>query len=229
MQGDESKKPTVPELLAASEAVLLTSLQEGFGLPYLEAAAARRPLMARELPNIAPDLAKFGFTFPQSYREVQVDPSLFDWRGERERQARLFAEWKSLMPRAASQLAGEPAVLAAGKSRAPCPSAVSPSPRNWRCWPSRSSSPGSGALPLNPFLKTWRERAVAGQLKTSPWPRSAARWLGGRAYARRFLALVPPLLAKAPRAGASQAAQAEFLRKKLRAENLYPLLWNSRT
>ena len=119
MQGDESKKPTVPELLAASETVLLTSLQEGFGLPYLEAAAARRPLIARHLPNIAPDLAKFGFRFPQSYREVQVDPSLFDWRGERERQARLFAEWKSLMPRAASQLAGEPAVLAAGKE--PCP------------------------------------------------------------------------------------------------------------
>ena len=38
---------------------------------------------------------------------------------------------------------------------------------------------------------------------------------------------MPPLLAKAPRAGASQAAQAEFLRRKLRAENLYPLLWNS--
>ena len=40
LHGDESQKPSVPELLAASEAVLLTSLQEGFGLPYLEAAAA---------------------------------------------------------------------------------------------------------------------------------------------------------------------------------------------
>ena len=119
LQGDESQKPSVPELLAASEAVLLTSLQEGFGLPYLEAAAARRPLVARELPNIAPDLAKFGFKFPQCYREVRVDPSLFDWRGERERQARLFAEWKSLMPRAAARLAGKPAVLAAGERAVP--------------------------------------------------------------------------------------------------------------
>ena len=75
----------------------------------------------------------------------------------------------------------------------------------------------------------WRERAVAGRLEISPWPRSAARWLGGRAYARRFLELVPPFFAEAPRVGASQAAQAEFLRKKLRVENLYPLLWNSRT
>jgi hypothetical protein len=54
-------------------------------------------------------------------------------------------------------------------------------------------------------------------------------WLGGGAYVPRLLELVPALLAKAPRAGASQAAQAEFLRKKLRAEYLYPLLWNSRT
>ena len=82
---------------------------------------------------------------------------------------------------------------------------------------------------LNPFLKAWRDRAAAGRLEASPWPRTAERWLGGRAYARRFLELVPPWLARAPRAGASQAAQTEFLRKKLRAEHLYPLLWNSRT
>jgi hypothetical protein len=82
---------------------------------------------------------------------------------------------------------------------------------------------------LNPFLKAWRDRAAAGRLETSPWPRTAERWLGGRAYARRFLELVPPILARVPRSGASQAAQTEFLRKKLRAENLYPLLWNSRT
>ncbi len=229
LQGDESLKPSVPELLAASEAVLLTSLQEGFGLPFLEAAAVRCPLVARELPNIAPDLAKFGFKFPQCYREVWVDPALFDWPNEWERQARLFANWQSLMPRAAARLAGKPAVLAAGKESGPVPFSrltltaqrevlAQPVERSWEC-----------CAPLNPFLKTWRERAVAGRLEASPWPRSAARWLGGRAYARRFFELVPPLLARAPRTGSSQSAQAEFLRKKLRAEYHYPLLWNSRT
>jgi len=59
LQGDETHKPSVAELLAVSEVVLLTSIQEGFGLPYLEAAVARRPLIARALPNIAPDLARF--------------------------------------------------------------------------------------------------------------------------------------------------------------------------
>jgi hypothetical protein len=229
LHGDESQKPSVSELLAASEAVLLTSLQEGFGLPCLEAAALRRPLVARKLPNIAPDLAKFGFRFPQSYRELRVDPTLFDWCRERERQARLFAEWKNLMPRAAANLARSPAVLAAGKQPCPVPFSrltlaaqlevlAQPVERSWeRC------------APLNPFLNTWRARAVAGRLQTSPWPRSAARWLGGRAYVRRFLELVPPLLSKAPRAGASQMAQTEFLRKKLHTEYIYPLLWNSRT
>jgi len=227
LHGDESRKPSVPELLAASEAVLLTSLQEGFGLPYLEAAAARRPLVARRLPNIAPDLAKFGFKFPQCYGEVWVDPSLFDWRAERKRQARLFAQWKSLMPRAASRLAGKPAVLASGNNPRAVPYSrltlaaqlevlAQPLEQSWeRC-----------AL-LNPFLPRWHERALAGRLEASPWPRSAARRLGGRAYAQRFLGLVPPLLSWAPRAGAGQRAQAEFLRRKLRSENLYPLLWNS--
>lgn len=229
LQGEESAKPSVPELLVASEAVLLTSLQEGFGLPYLEAAAARRPLVARELPNIAPDLAQFGFTFPQSYREVRVDPTLFDWRSERQRQARGFAEWKSRMPRAAAGLAGKPAVLAAADGPGPVPFSrltltaqlevlAQPVERSWKV-----------CLPLNPFLKRWRERAAAGRLESSPWPRGAERWLGGRAYARRFLKLAPPLLARTPRGGASQAAQMEFLRLKLRAQNLYPLLWSSRT
>jgi glycosyltransferase involved in cell wall biosynthesis len=229
LQGDENQKPTVPELLAASEAVLLTSLQEGFGLPFLEAAAARRPLVARELPNIAPDLARFGFKFPQCYQEMQVDSSLFDWRAERKRQQQLFAEWKSFMPRAANRLAGKPAVLVAGKEPRSVPFSrltltaqlevlAQPAVQSWeRC------------APLNPFLKTWRSRVAAGKLQASLWPRSAARWLSGRAYARRFLDLVPPLLSKAPPQGASQAAQAEFLCKKLRVENLYPLLWNSRS
>lgn len=229
LKGEETLKPSVQELLAASEAVLLTSLQEGFGLPYLEAIAAGRPLLARHLSNIGPDLRTFGFTFAQSYTEIRVDPSLFDWRGEQRRQARLFAEWKRLMPRTASRFAGRPALLAAGNQPLPVPFSRltltaqmevlgQPVERSWeRC------------AQINPFLKTWRARAAAGAFTVSPWPRSAVRWLGGNVYARRFLELASLLLEEAPRLGASGAAQAEFLRQKLRAENLYPLLWNSHT
>ena len=133
------------------------------------------------------------------------------------------------MPRAAAQLVGKPALLAAGNKPCAVPFSrltltaqlevlAQPVERSWeRC------------LPLNRFLKTWRERALAGRLEVTGWPRSAQRKLGGAAYARRFLALVPSPFCEVPRAGASQAAQAELLRRKLRPEYLYPLLWNSRT
>ncbi len=229
LESDESRKPSVPELFAVSEAILLTSLQEGFGLPFVEAAAARRPLLARTLPNIAPDLSKFGFRFPQCYREVWVDPTLFDWSNERERQAHMFANWKCLMPRTAAQLVGKPAVLAAGNEPRPVPLSRLTLTAQLEVLSQPRECSWERCAPLNPHLKTWRERAVAGRLEINPWPRSAARWLSGRAYARRFFELAPPPLAKAPRAGASQAAQAEFLHNKLRAECLYPLLWDSRT
>ena len=129
----------------------------------------------------------------------------------------------------ASHQAGKPAVRASGKNPHAVPYSrltltaqlevlAQPLEQSWeRC------------APLNPFLRTWHERALAGRLKVSPWPPSAARWLGGAAYARRFLQLVPPLFSRAPGPAAGRAAQADFLRRKLRSENLYPLLWNSST
>lgn len=41
--------------LAASTHILTTSVSEGFGLPFLEAAAWRRPLIGRRLPHVSPD------------------------------------------------------------------------------------------------------------------------------------------------------------------------------
>ena len=58
-------------MLAASEAVLLTSIQEGFGLPYLEAAAARRPLVIPDLTRLsARKLEDF------IYRQMQIGRTL---------------------------------------------------------------------------------------------------------------------------------------------------------
>ena len=228
LPGDEDRKPPVADLVAASEAVLITSLQEGFGLPYLEAAALGRPLLARQLPNVAPDLEKFGFKFPQSYRELWIDPSLFDWSAERARQVERFAKWKRLMPDAAARLVGKPALLAAGNE--PCPVPFSrltlaaqleiltcPIELSWdRC------------SALNRSLNTWRKRASAGRLETSPWPRSATRSLGGRRFAERLLEMMPTWRTEDPARDAGQAAQREFLRRKLRSDCLYPLLWDGK-
>ena len=51
-------------------------------MPYLEAVAAGRPLIAAGLPNVVPDLKAFGFDLPHLYDEVYIDPSLLDMRKE---------------------------------------------------------------------------------------------------------------------------------------------------
>jgi hypothetical protein len=226
LAGDESRKPTVPELIAASEAVLLTSVQEGFGLPYLEAAASRRPLVARRLPNIAPDLAQFGFQFPQSYDDVLVAPGLFTWAAERERQQQLFTRWLAAMPGPVRRKVPRPFFLVADR---PGPVAFSrltltaqlevlarPADESW-----------SACASLNPFLENWRQRAQKGALQVSPWPRQARTWLSGHAYAHRFyqaLAALPRLRSRPDWQPAR--VQADLLDRRLDSNNLYPILWN---
>ncbi len=227
LTGHERGKPSVPELIAASECVLLTSLQEGFGLPYLEAAAAHRPLLARLPPNIAPDLARFGFRFPQTYGELLVDPGLFDWAAERRRQRDLFQHWQQQLPRACRRLAGRPALLATGEPSRPVPFSRltltaqlevlrQPPDISWR-----------RCGPLNPFLDPWRERAARAKLGITRWPRAADAWLGGAAYADRFAKLLEAAPSRPLRPAAGLATQKEFMRQKLRSENLYPLMWGA--
>jgi len=226
LAGDECGLPTVPELLAAGEAVLLTSLQEGFGLSYIEAAAAHRPLIARALPNIAPDLARFGLRFPQSYQELLVDAGLFDWAAERRRQLRLLKAWCHHLPRVCRGLAGRPALLAAGDSARRVPFSRltltaqlevlrHPPAISWR-----------RCAPLNPFLTAWRDRAARGTLGVTRWPRGADAWLGGAAYAGRFARLLAAGSPGGMRPAAGRAAQEEFIHQKLRSGNLYPLTWS---
>ena len=228
LAGDESRKPGVAELFAASEAVLLTSIQEGFGLSYLEAASAQRPLIARRLPNIAPDLDRFGFRFPQAYDEIFVTPDLFNWRSECARQARLLRDWRAAMPSPVRELVSLPPVLAAER---PCPVPFSrltltaqievlvrPTRESWEA-----------CVALNPFLEEWRSRAAVGRLRVTPWPRTAKRWLGGDAYARRFFDALRARPRHHFRRFSAVMLQTEFIEKKLATVNLYPLLWNKRT
>jgi glycosyltransferase involved in cell wall biosynthesis len=225
LQGDETGKPGVAELLAVSEAVMLTSIQEGFGLPYLEAAAAQRPLIARVIPNIAPDLKRFGFRFPQYYDELLIDPRLFDWRAERNRQASLFGAWKRRLPGACRRWVGHPVVLKGERPRAAPFSRLTltaqievlaqPTEESWTL-----------CVPLNPFLSAWKKRAVARRLATTPWPRAAGNWLSGDAYARRFRRIILTGLKNPLRLETAVAAQENFIREKLGADHLFPLLWS---
>jgi len=225
LAGDESRKPSVPELLAASEAVLLTSIQEGFGLPYLEAAAAQRPLIARRLPNIAPDLDRFGFRFPQAYDEILIAPDLFDWQAEQARQQKRFRTWRASMPASVRGQVSKPLLLATNRPPAvPFSRLTLAAQLEILARPARET--WEACAPLNPFLKTWQRQAATGKLRRTPWPRTAKAWLGGEAYARRFFdGLKVKSLSRRPSFSAAQI-QSDFIAAKLDARNLYPLLWS---
>ncbi len=220
--------PSVAELLAASEVVLLTSLVEGFGLPYLEAAAAGRPLVARALPNVAPDLARLGFVFPQSYDEILVDPSLFDVARERRRQAHRFAEWQRHIPRSCRPWIGLPHLLAHRDQPGPVPFSRLTLTAQLEVLSHAPADSWSACSALNPRLVAWRKLARRKGLAVTPWPAGADHELGPEAYARRFFRLAASRPARPPAPAAAVDAQNALLRIKLAAPNLYPLLWGSR-
>lgn len=228
LAGSEVGKPSVDALVGASEAVLLTSLQEGFGLPNLEAAAAGRPLIARTLRNIAPDLARFGFRFPQAYDDVQVDVALFDWRAERERQRERWRAWRAGLPAACQARAGRPELLARRGAPVTVPFSRLTLTAQLEVLARPAAESWARCVGPNPWLAGWRERAAKGGLRPSGWPVGATRRLDGAAYARRFQRLlrVPPAAVPPPAAGLQ--AMAQFIREKLTGENLYPLLWSAR-
>ncbi|MBX3743760.1 MAG: hypothetical protein KF833_00475 [Verrucomicrobiae bacterium] len=218
--------PSIPELLGASEAVLLTSLQEGFGLPYVEGTAAGRPLVARSLPNVAPDLRRFGFRFPHGYREILIDPELFDADSERVRQKRLFEAWRRRLPASCRGWAEVPALVtgeaeggAVAFSRLTLTAQLEvlarPAEVSWEA-----------AVRWNPFLEEWRRRAGKGRLAVGGWPETAGRWLGGRSYARRFWRLAKGRVREGKEEATGAALQGEFIRERLSREYLYPLLWD---
>jgi hypothetical protein len=227
LQGDETRKPSVAELLGASEAVLLTSIQEGFGLPYLEAAAANRPLIARIIPNIAPDLGEFGFKFPQSYREILIAPSLFDYVAERRRQEILYRKWRQALPRAVRVIAQRPALLAAQNAPRPVPFSRLTLTAQFEVLTHAAEKSWLASCSFNPFLSDWRERAGAERLHLTRWPQTADQWLSGQSYARRFRRIV---FSDAETLVSPQAAirvQRDFLRENVRTDRLFPLLWET--
>jgi glycosyltransferase involved in cell wall biosynthesis len=229
LEGKEGKTPSVAELLAVSEAVLLTSIQEGFGLPYLEAAAAGRPLIARTLPNVAPDLDAFGFKFPQAYEDVLIDPALFDWQAESDRQKKLFAQWREQLPRICRSWIALPALVDEEKSPHPIPFSRLTLTAQLEVLSAPLEFSWTRCAPLNPFLESWKKRARNEKLQVTPWPEQAAEWLSGPAYARRFHQIATRAAAPVSDPACGIATQEQFIREKLGGNHLFPLLWSRET
>ena len=70
---------TFPENLAAADAIVTTSLAEGFGMVFLEAWLAGRPLIGRDLPEITRDFRQSGVGYPWLYDRLNVPVA---WLGE---------------------------------------------------------------------------------------------------------------------------------------------------
>jgi hypothetical protein len=150
--------PPIEDVVMASEVMLLTSAQEGFGLPYLEAAAFEKPLIARHLPNVVPDLLELGFSFPHLYEEILIAPNLLDLKRERSRQQRLWREWKAELP-SLCRRAERPVLLNLAPGNGPLRRDLTGCSG---CWRSRHEQSWETGVPANPFLRDWRALGETG-------------------------------------------------------------------
>lgn len=72
--GESDRYRAVPFLdaLVAADAIITTSVAEGFGMVFLEAPLAGRPLVGRNLPEITKDFEESGLCFPGLHSEFRV-------------------------------------------------------------------------------------------------------------------------------------------------------------
>lgn len=219
LSGRDGRAPSVPALMSASENVLLTSIQEGFGLPFLEAAALGLPLLARRLKNVEPDLLRLGFRFPGIYDEVLVPPEMFDYAAERKRQEHVYGSWKRSLPQSCRHLAGIPLLLGAG-TRAPLPFSRLTLAAQLEILSLPPAESWNAAAPCNPGLK-----AVAGSLMQAvEWPVETERLISPAACAARLLEAVRAMPETRLADREAVRAQEAFIVERLKPEFLYPLL-----
>lgn len=222
--------PPIQDLLAAGAGVLLTSLAEGFGLPYLEAAAAHRPLVARRLANIAPDLASLGFRFPGLYDDVLIAPGLFDVDAELRRQAERFAAWLTGMPRHVRQCVPQPRWFA--EPGAPVAFSRLTLTAQIEVLSVDPKVSLRHARHANPWLDAWFRAHPAPWRRPTAWPAGATERLSTDRYAGSLLRLARSR-GSAHAVGSntptrSQSAQESLLRARLVPDQLHPILWTTR-
>ncbi len=218
--------PPIEDIAMASEAMLLTSAQEGFGLPYLEAAAFEKPLIARHLPNVVPDLLELGFSFPHLYEEILIAPDLLDLKSERARQRRLWREWKAAMPSLCRRLANRPVFLNL-PTGAPVPFSRLTLTGQLEVLAIGPEQSWEACSPANPLLRQWRALAQGERLETMRWPKDADKMVGGRAYASRFWDAVANIPQRPVRARAVERAQYDSIAQRLKTNFLYPILFGN--
>lgn len=214
--------PLVEQVVAAGEAVIVTSIQEGFGLPYLEAAAMGKPLVARSLPNVTPDLRQLGLRFSNTYKEIWVHPSLIDLDAERTRQRARWNEWSGQLPAPARREIGEPWIFGWRRGR-PVPFSRLTLEAQLEVLSADAETSWALCRRWNPALRGIKAKLAGGGLLSDPVTDSMRDHLGTTGYAEAFWSLA----AKAVRVSDEQAIgiQRGMLARCLNDEFIYPLLW----
>ncbi len=96
--GMRKQSPPVTALTAAADAVVITSLKEGFGLPYSEAALATRPCYARVPFGLEETLQDLQVPLTQQWSSLPVPREWFDSAREAARVAQMRESLPALLP-----------------------------------------------------------------------------------------------------------------------------------
>jgi len=210
--------PPVRDLIAASEAVVLTSVQEGFGMGFVEAHS--KPLIARALPEILPDLRALGYRFPHLYKEVLVAPELVDRKAEAARQKRLWTVWRAGLPGGWRRHAEKPLFLELSGSD-PVPFSrltltaqleilALPPDLTWNACKSH-----------NPKLNRLRASGLTG-LEPTPGPKPDVLH-DATAFAREWLRIATSIPARPHAGGSAPAAQKALAGRALATSGFFPI------
>lgn len=217
LSGRDDRAPSVPALMCASDNVLLTSIQEGFGLPFLETAALGLPLLARRLNNVEPDLVRLGFRFPGLYDEVFVPQEMFDHAAERDRLEVVYRGWKQSLPQASRHLAGIPLHPGAG---APIPFSRLTLDAQLEILSIPPAESWKAAASCNPGLPA----VLDSSRKVVEWPDKTDDLISPAACAARLLEAVRTMPESRMTDHEAARTQKAFIADRLKPEFLYPLL-----
>lgn len=85
---------SLPENMAAADALISTSLTEGFGMAFLESWAVGRPLVGRNLPEITQDFVRQGLQLPWMWDRVAVP---VEWLGKPRVAERMLEAYRQVL------------------------------------------------------------------------------------------------------------------------------------
>ncbi|MGC8742657.1 MAG: hypothetical protein ACP5T0_02105 [Verrucomicrobiia bacterium] len=217
--------PDIPAMYAASDLVLLTSIQEGFGLTYIEAAMFKRPLIARMLPNLEKDFKTFGLNFPQSYYDILIPPALFDWNTESQRQRLLFENFLSTIPEKIRDYVELPFIVKNPLKQRPVPFSRLTLAAQLEALARSPKDSLNQCIKLNPFLKPLGKKIASNSLKLTRITEKSLKWIDLDAYTENFWKIVNSKPAQ--KSGVSGQLQNYFIKQKLSEIFIYPLLLES--